>query len=266
MVLVMLGLFLLLALSANKVRIFLKENITLTALMQLDAPESDVLALKAELENDSEIKEVIYTSKEAAAVELQAELGQDFINTLGYNPVTASLDLRFNSENANQQNLSDMKKYLAGKTIVREAFYQTDMLDIIEANAQKLLGGIAALGILFTIVAITLINSTIRLDLYSKRFIIRSMQLVGAKRWFIIRPFIGKAILNGIYGFVFAVLILGALLYILSTRIPDPQSLVSIIELGMVGGVILLVGLILTFVCSWLATRKYLRLKLEELY
>lgn len=266
MVLLMLGLFLLLALSANKVKDYLKENVTLTALLQLDADESLVSGLVKELEQNASIKSIQFTTREAAAQKLQEELGQDFIQTLGYNPVSGSLDIRFHSEKANQQTLAETKKWLTEQALVREAFYQTDMLDRIEANAQKLLSGIAIIGLLFTLIAITLINSTIRLDLYSKRFIIRSMQLVGARRWFIIRPFIGKSIMHGVYGFILAALILSGLLYVLSTYIPDPQSLVTWMELSMIAGIILGAGILLTFVCSWLATRKYLRLKLEELY
>ncbi|TNE79444.1 MAG: FtsX-like permease family protein [Bacteroidetes bacterium] len=266
MVLLMLGLFLLLAFSANKMKDYLKENVTLTAYLHLDAHEQQVKELVQELELNKSIKSVKWTTSEEAANEMKVDLGQDFIQTLGYNPLGGDLEVKFHSDQANQQNLAATKKWLSDQALVKDATYQSSQLDQIEANSQKLLGGIAILGVLFTIIAITLINSTIRLDLYSKRFIIRSMQLVGARRWFIIRPFIGKSIMHGIYGFVISGLILSGVLYLLSTYIPDPQSLVSYVELGIIAGIILGAGILLTFVCSWFATRKYLRLKLEELY
>lgn len=266
MVLVMVGLFLILALSARKMSDYLRENVALTVYLQLDADQEEVQRLKAQLEAREGVKSVTYTSQEEAAGQLARELGQDFVNTLGYNPIPATLDIRLKSSGTSQVLLATLKQELMQNQLVRESVYQADILDQIQSNTRKLLTGILVLGALFLLIAVTLINSTIRLDLYSRRFIIRSMQLVGARPWFIIRPFVGKAIASGLWGMLIATLILGAVFYAAYTQIAGAVEVVSWLEIGVMAGAMLLGAVLLTLVCSYLATRKYLKLKLEELY
>lgn len=262
----MLGLFLAVLVFGQKLENRLREHVSLVVLFHLDTEEAAILALKTELEGREDVKEIIYYSSAAGLEEMTRDLNQDILSTLEYNPIPATLEIHFNSDFANQVNLATTKVELAQKKIVRDVSYQSGILEQIEANAARVLAGIGSLAILFSIIAITLINGTIRLELYSQRFIIRSMQLVGAKPWFILRPFMATAMRMAIWALVISFVVLSGIFYVLSAFIPDVVSMIRLEEVGLVAGIIILSGILLTVICSYFATRKYLRLKLEELF
>ncbi len=244
----------------------MKETVKLTVDFQLNAEEADMLQLKSQLEERESIKEVIYSTQEENARLTQEDVGEDFIATLGFNPIPASLDIHFVSSAATQTSMAALKRELSSNTLVRQAYYQSNILTKIEENAQKILIVIIGLSVVFSIIAITLINGTIRLDLYSKRFLIRSMQLVGATRWFIMRPFIWKSLLNAIWSIVLSFLVLAAVVYYLYREVPDLGEIIRAQDLILAGAIVFASGLLLTGICSLFATRRYLRMKLEELY
>jgi cell division transport system permease protein len=266
MVLLMVGLFLVIALSAKKLSDYLRENVVITAYLQSDGDSLAILDLQKELQAKPEIKQVIYTDKETAAKNFSEELDQDFVNALGYNPIRGSFDIVFRPEHVSQGALATMKQELLKNEVVYEAVYETHLLEQIEENIRLILTIISGLSLLFLLIAVTLINSTIRLDLYSRRFLIRSMQLVGATRWFIIRPFVWKAMINGFFGWLLAVLMMGGLFYLIYKWVPGVGEILSIQEMSLIGAFIFIFGIFLTMICSFFATRKYLKLKLEELY
>lgn len=262
----MLGLFLSVLLFGQKMESRLREHVSLVVLFHLNADEGKVQDVKREVEVKDEVKEVLYFSAEDGLKDMTQDLNQDILGTLEFNPIPATLEIHLKAEFANQTNLAKLKQELGKNELIREITYQSGILEQIEANASKVLAGIGILGIIFTLIAITLINSTIRLDLYSQRFLIRSMQLVGATPWFIVRPFIGKGIRMALWGILVAIPVLAGISYIAVMFIPDLPSMLSLEELGILLGIILLFDILLTMICSYLATRKYLRLKLEELY
>jgi len=265
-VLVMVGLFLSVMLFGQKLENRLREHVSLVVMFHLDTPEAAILAVKSSLESKEEVKEVIYYSSEAGLEEMTRDLNQDILNTLEYNPIPATLEIHLNADFANQTNLARMKVDLAQQKVVREVNYQSGILEKIEANASKVLMGIGIISLLFMLIAITLINGTIRLELYAQRFIIRSMQLVGAKPWFILQPFMAKGMRISLWAMLIAFPVLAGLAYVIWVFIPDAVSMISIQEIAVLAGIILLFGILLTMICSYFATRKYLRLKLEELY
>ncbi|MBI1223400.1 MAG: FtsX-like permease family protein [Bacteroidetes bacterium] len=265
-VLVMLGLFLSVLLFGQKMESRLREHVSLVVLFHLDTDEAKILDLKKQLELDDEIKDISYFSSDEGLMEMTQDLNQDILGALEFNPIPAALEIHLKSDYANQVNLARLKQELSKNILVREVTYQSGILEQIEANAHKVLLGIAALGVLFTLIAITLINSTIRLELYSQRFIIRSMQLVGAKPWFILRPFLGKGLRMSIWAVLIAVPILAGIAYLAMVFAPDLNGMLSMQEQIILAGLIFLFGVLLTTISSYLATRKYLRLKLEELY
>lgn len=244
----------------------MKENLMLTVFMHLTADEDKVKDLADALKTKAFVKEVILTSKEDAAKAMEAELGQDFISTLGYNPLGATLDVRFDASANTQIEMAKMKSELAENPLVREVIYKASEIEQIQANTERLLVILGTLTGLFLIISITLINSTIRLDLYSSRFLIRSMQLVGATKWFIVKPFILKSIKGGIWGVILALMLLSGLAYFFYLLIPDLVNYYHWLDLIIVLGVLLSGGILLTAICSYFATSKYLRMKLEELY
>ncbi|MDX5319726.1 MAG: permease-like cell division protein FtsX [Bacteroidota bacterium] len=265
-VLVMLSLFMGVLLFGRKMEDRLREHISLTVLFHLDTDEAEVLKLKSTLEGREEIKEVKYYSREEGLQDMTEALNQDILGTLSFNPIPAALEIHFKADYANQVNMAKLKGELGTQKAVREITYQSGILEQIEANAKKVLLGVGALGLLFLIIAITLINGTIRLELYAQRFIIRSMQLVGATPWFIIRQFLGKGIKMALWALLIAVPIIAGLAYVVWVFIPEIEAMTRLEELGILLGIILVFDILLTTICSYLATRKYLRLKLEELY
>ena len=262
----MVGLFLTVMLFGQKLENRLREHVSLVVLFHLDTPEPQIMAVKSALESKEEVKEVIYYSSEEGLKEMTRDLNQDILNTLEYNPIPATLEIHLNADYANQTNLARMKVDLGKEKIVREVNYQSGILEQIEANAGKVLIGIGALALLFVLIAITLINGTIRLELYAQRFIIRSMQLVGAKPWFILKPFLAKGMRMALWSILVTLPVLAGLAYVIWVFIPDAVALINMQEIGILAAIILLFGILLTLICSYFATRKYLRLKLEELY
>lgn len=262
----MLGLFLFVALLGRKLESRLRENVTLIVLFHLNTPEEGILQMKTNLEAKPEVKEVLYTTSEQGMEDMARDLGQDIISTLGYNPIPATLEIYLKAEHARQSTLSTLKQELGTNETVREVSYQTGILEQIETNARKLLIGISVLAIIFSLISFALINSTIRLDLYSKRFIIRSMQLVGATRWFIVKPFVGKAFRMGLYASLLSLPVLAGIGYILVLIVPDLLPVMHWLDMLFIAGIIMVTGIVLTMICSYFASRKYLKLKLEELY
>ncbi len=265
-VLVMVGLFLSVMLFGQKLENRLREHVSLVTLFHLDTPEAEIMKVKSSLESKEEVKEVIYYSSAAGLEEMTQDLNQDILNTLEYNPIPATLEIHLNADFANQTTLARMKVDLAKQKIVREVNYQSGILEQIEANADKVLVGIAVITFLFLLIAITLINGTIRLELYAQRFIIRSMQLVGAKPWFILKPFMAKGMRISLWAILIAFPILAGLAYVVWVAVSDDLPTIRVEEIGILAAIILLFGILLTMICSYFATRKYLRLKLEELY
>lgn len=266
MVLVMVGLFMLITLSAKKVSDYLLENIELSVYIYAETPGDSIQLLKTRIDTRPEVKSSTYIDKETASRQFTEEIGQDFVNVLGSNPLLPSINLLLKSEFASQSSMLAIKQELLKNQMVKEVVYQPGLLEEVEKNTQVIGVVILGLSAVFLLIAITLINSTVRLELYSSRFLIRSMQLVGATRWFIIRPFLGKAIKNGFYGVLIAALLLAGFIYTLLQNIPELQQITSVQEFAVIGGVILILGVLLTMVCSYFATSKYLKLKLEELY
>lgn len=265
-VLVMLGLFLFVLLLGTKMENKLRENVSLLAMFHLDADEKDILDVINALEAREEVKEVVYYSSEEGLKEMVDDLNQDILNTLDFNPIPAAIEVYLKADFANQTNLAKLKLELMQNKSLREVSYQSGILEQIEKNARKVLIGIGSLALLFALIAITLINGTIRLNLYAQRFLIRSMQLVGATTWFIMRPYIGRAIRMSLWALLLVFPILGGIAYFALMFVPEVKELVSQEELFIIAGIISLSGILLTMISGYFATRKYLRLKLEELY
>lgn len=265
-VLVMLGLFLIVLLLGSKMENKLRENVSLLAMFHLDTDEKQILDVITDLEKREDIKEVVYYSSEDGLKEMTDDLNQDILNTLDFNPIPAAIEVYLKADYANQTNLARLKLELMQNKIFREVSFQSGILEQIEKNAQKVLVGIGSLALLFALIAITLINGTIRLNLYAQRFLIRSMQLVGATTWFITRPYIGRAMRMALWALLLVFPLLGGIAYFVLIFVPEIGELISKEELFIIAGIIILSGILLTMISGYFATRKYLRLKLEELY
>ena len=208
LVLVMLGLLALTVFHAKKLSDYVKENIGFRVYIKEDAPVEEIILLQKRLDASAFVKSSEYISPEEAARELTTELGEDFIDFLGYNPLPPSIDLRVKAAYANVDSLEVIESRLMQELIVKEVFYQKSLVHLINKNIRRI--SIVLLGFsgLLLLIAMALINNTIRLSVYSKRFIIRTMKLVGATRGFIGRPFILRGVLQGLYSAIFAIILL----------------------------------------------------------
>lgn len=266
MVLLMTGLLLSLLLHTQKISNYLKENITVKVFFVRDLGADTVLAAKKEIESYPEVKEVNLVDKTQAAKDFEQELGQDFISIIGYNPLPDALEISVKSEFADNAKITALKQKCANLTGVLEVKYAVNLVDQINENA-KIIGLVMlSLCIIFIIISIILINNTVKLALYANRFIIRSMQLVGATNWFIIKPFLWRGIVNGFIGGLIAIGLISGILYLAYSNIKGLFEQVTIIELSVIAGIILLSGILFTLLSTWRASVKYLKMKIEDLY
>jgi cell division transport system permease protein len=266
LVLTMLGLLGLTILHARKLSDYVKENIGFMVYLKADAPTEDIISLQQRLDGSNFVKTSKYISPEEAARDLTAELGEDFIEFLGYNPLPPSIDLRIKAGYANVDSLEVIENMLMKETSVKEVFYQKSVVQSINRNVKRISMVLLGFSGLLFLIAMALINNTIRLMVYSKRFIIRTMKLVGATRAFISRPFIRRGVMQGLYSAILAVIILAAILYFLMQQIPELAGLFDLNLYLIVFALVILTGMLLAWVSTWFAVRKYIRMKEDELY
>ncbi|MFO0322560.1 MAG: cell division protein FtsX [Bacteroidota bacterium] len=266
LVLFMLGLLGLVVINAKQLSNHIKENIGFQIVLKDTTSQIELDLLKQDISSSPYAKDVDYISKELAAKKLQNDLGEDFITFLGYNPLLSSLEVKLNSDYANVDSLTLFEKEILQKHFVKEVIYHKNMIQQVNNNARFISIYILVFSGLLLIVAVVLINNTIRLSIYSKRFLIRTMYLVGATQSFIRKPFIFKGIKQGlIAGFLAGFLIAGFL--ILSTKyIPDLLKLQDPNLLVLLFGGIVVLGILISGLSAALSVRKYLRLKTDDLH
>jgi len=266
LVLFMLGLLGLLLLNTKKLSDYAKENIGFSIMIREGVKEAGIMAFLKKLDTEDFVKSTEYIPKEKAAVQLKKELGEDFIGFLGYNPLLPTIDLRLKAGYTSLESVSRIEKKLLSNPEVKEVFYQKDLLEMVNQNMERISLIILGFSAVLMIIAIALINNTIRLSVYSRRFIIRTMQLVGATRSFIRRPFLHNGIIDGFISAIFAIGLLMVVIYFLFQEIPELIQMVDLKLYVALIAIILLLGILISWFCTWLSVRRYLRMKTDELY
>jgi len=266
LVLFLLGFLGMIILHAKKLSDYVKENIGFSIMMRDGVKEPATLELKKRLDAAVYVKSTEYVTRERAADKLQDELGEDFIGFLGYNPLLPSIELRIKAPYANPDSLTRIEKQLLAIPDVKEVFYQKSLVDIINRNLQKISLILLAFTGVLLFIAIVLINNTIRLMVYSKRFLIRSMQLVGATEGFIRKPILTTSLLHGGISALIAIgLLMVATLFAID-QMPELLELQDPLILVVLVLFIFLVGAALSWASTWFAVRKYLRISTDLLY
>ena len=260
LVLFLVGVLGLLLLNSKKVADHFKEQIAFTIYINDSAKPIEVKQLQKSLRIRKETKSVIYVSKEEAAESHANDIGEDFMEFLGYNPLLSSVDVYFVSEYVSPLFLAQLKEDFESKPYVNEVFYDKPLLEILDENIKKITQGIIGLSGLFILIAILLINSSIRLSVYSKRLIIKTMQLVGATKRFIRRPFIVKHLQLGLIGALLSSTGLGYLIYELNLRFPELALMSDPKEPALIFSVIFAMGVIITGISTFFATQRFLNL------
>lgn len=266
LVLFLVGLITLLTLLGNQMSTFVKENISFSIVLQENISTSEIVNIEDLLKQAPYKKSYKYISKEKALRDLAIELGEDPQEFLGYNPLTASIEVFTTADYANADSMSKIEQELRAFSGVKEIIYQKNMIDLVNKNLKNislLLLGVA--GILLFI-SIGLINNTIRLQIYSKRFIINTMKLVGATAWFIRKPFLGKSLINGITASILASICLGGLVYYVQFYHFPILEMLDINAISIIAGTIIFLGVIISLLSSMAAVGKYLRFKTNDLY
>jgi cell division transport system permease protein len=266
LVLFMLGLLGLVVINAKKLSNHVKENVGFQVILKDTTTQAELDNLKQELSTSAFTKQVDYISKDQAAQKLQKDLGEDFITFLGYNPLLSSLDVKLNSDYANVDSLASFEQQILQKHFVKEVIYHKDMIKQVNNNARIISIYILVFSGLLLVVAIALINNTIRLSIYAKRFLIRTMYLVGATQGFICKPFIFKGIRQGVIAGILAGVLLAGFLVFSTRYIPDLLQLQDPNLLALLFTGIVALGIIISGLSAALSVTRYLRLKTDDLY
>lgn len=266
LVLLLLGLVVFFVLSANNLSVYVRENINFSILISDDMPEPDILIMQKELNKEPFVKQSTYISKEQALREQSAAMGTDPEEFLGYNPFTASLEVKLNSAYANSDSIAKIERQIKRNTNIKEILYQKDLIDSVNKNIRNISLVLLCLAGLLTIVSFALINNTIRLTIHSKRFLIHTMKLVGASWGFIRKPFLIRNIWIGVISSVAANALLMGGAYTLVNYEPELISIVTPDVMLIVSAAVFLFGIIITFLCAYFSINRYLRMKASTLY
>ncbi len=266
LVLFMLGLLGLIILHGKKLSEYVRENISISVMLKENAADDMVISYMQRLERTSYVKKAEFISREQAAKELSNELGEDFVQFLGYNPLPASIDLQLRSGYANTDSIARIEKQLLRSNLVKEVVYQKSLIDQVNSNIRKITLVILSFSLILLMISVILINNTIKLSIYARRFLIRSMQLVGATETFIRLPFIKKSIVHGIIASVIAIMLLIGTLYLARQRMPEIAALQDVKQFSLFFAGILVLGILLSAFSTWFAVNKFLRMKIDNLY
>jgi len=266
LVLFLLGIIGLLFLNAHRLSTYVKENLGFTVLVNDNSRDAEVRRLQKILNASPYVREAAYVSKERAAEILEEELGEDFVDFLGYNPLLSSIEVKVFAEYANPDSMAVIETQVLNFPQVKEVYYQKNLLHAVNENIEKISIVLGGFSILLMVIAIALINNTIRLSVYSRRFLIKTMQLVGATTGFIRRPFLATGILNGLAGATIAIILLSLLIYGLNNELEGMISFDNMLLIGILFGVVIILGILITLISTFFAVNKYLSLKADDLY
>ena len=266
MVLVLLGLVVFSVLTSRNLSQWVKENLTVTVMLNDEVTENEAKLLCRDLYHRPYSRNIDYISREQALKEQSQAMGSDPSEFLGMNPFSATLELQLKSDYANHDSLQWIAAELRKDPKISDVAYQVDLMDSVNRNLAKLNILLLVLAVLLTFISFSLINNTVRLSVYSRRFLIHTMKLVGASWGFIRRPFMRRGLAVGIVAAIIAICVLGACVYGLYYYEPNMANIITWVELAITAGAVLLFGIIITTVSSYISVNKFLRMSAGELY
>ncbi len=266
LVLIVLGVASVIIVEAQRISTNFKENLTVEVVLKDSIGLADINAAQKSIQSKAYVKQAKFISKDEAAKILKKDLGDNFLDILGYNPLYASFILNLNGGFANHDSFALVKSDLLKLKVVKEVNTQNNILESMDRVAQNASLIIFIVAIALLVFAVSLIFNTIRLVMFSKRFTIKTMQLFGATQWFIMRPILGRSIVNGLISGLAATAILGGAFYYFDNKLPELGLQRDLITFaGLLGGIILF-GVFISFISTLIAVLRYLRLKVEDLY
>ena len=266
LVLLLLGLVVFFVLGAHNLSVYVKENINFSILISDDMKESDILKLQKKLDKEPFVKATEYISKKQALREQTEAMGTDPQEFLGYNPFTASIEVKLHSDYANSDSIVKIEKKIKKNTNIQEVLYQKDLIDAVNDNIRNISLMLLGLAVILTFISFGLINNTIRLTIYSKRSLIHTMKLVGASWSFIRRPFLRRNFWIGVLSAVIADAVLWGAAYWLVSYEPELIRVITPDVMLLVSVSVLIFGVLITWLCALLSINKYLKMKAGTLY
>jgi cell division transport system permease protein len=266
MVLVLLGLVVFSVQTSRNLSHWVRENLTVTVVLNDEVSVGDAKRFQQDLVRRPFSKDVLYISREQALKEQTDAMGSDPSEFLGMNPFPATLELQLHSDYANADSLAWISDELRKNPEVTDVAYQVDLMDSVNRNLAKLNILLLVLAVLLTFISFSLINNTVRLSVYSRRFLIHTMKLVGASWGFIRRPFMRQGALVGVIAALIAIIVLGGGIYALYYYEPNILAIITWRELVITALAVLVFGLVITLTCSYISVNRFLRMPAGELY
>jgi cell division transport system permease protein len=266
LVLFLLGLLGLLVVNARQLSDYFKESLSFYIILDDQSKEADIRMLQKDLDAKAFVKSTKYVSKEEAALKMKDDLGEDFINFLGDNPLPPSIDVYLYAGYTNADSVSKIEKYVTEYPFVKEVYYQESLLILINENIRKISVFLLIISTFMFIIALTIINNTIRLSIYSKRFVIRTMQLVGATKSFIRKPFLLQSILQGLLSSFIAMSLIIGMLYLVEKEFFAVFVFETPLLLILLGASIIVTGILINIVSTFFSVNRYLDIPEDKLY
>ncbi len=266
LVLFVIGLVGLLMLNAHKISRHVRETIGFTVFLNDDIKEVDMIKLQKSLDASVFVRSTEFISKEQAARELTEELGEDFVSFLGYNPLLPSIEVKLHADYANADSIAKIEKKLTRYPQVKEVSYQKSLIETVNQNIKKIsIVLLVFCGMLF-LISLSLINNTIRLSVYARRFLIKTMELVGATRAFVRAPFLLKSMGHALISIIIAFMLLTGVIYMIDKHIPELSIMYELDTIAILYASIMAIGFMIVWISNFFAVNRYLRMKGNDLY
>jgi Cell division protein len=266
LVLFLLGILGLVLINAKELSDYFRESLSFSVMLDDAAKEADIRMLQKDLDAKSYVKSTTYVSKDDAATKMKEELGEDFVSFLGDNPLPPSIDVYLTSKYTRPDSVAKIEKYILGYPFVKEVYYQESLLFLINENVKKISLFLLVISSFLFLIALTIINNTIRISIYSKRFIIRTMQLVGATRSFIRKPFILQSALHGFIAALIAMTLLMGLLYLIEKEFFLMFTFENTNLLLLLGATLIMTGVLINIISTYFSVNRYLSISEDKLY
>jgi cell division transport system permease protein len=266
LVLFLLGILGLVIINAKELSDYFRESLTFSVILDEDAREADIRMLQKDLDAKPSVKSTEYVSRDDAATKMKEDMGEDFISFLGDNPLPPSIDVYLYAGYTNRDSVVKFEKYILEYPFVKEVWYEDSLLFLINENVRKISLFLLIISSFLFLIAVTIINNTIRLAIYSKRFLIRTMQLVGATRAFIRKPFLIRSVYHGVLAALTAMLLLMGLLYLVEKEFLMLFSFESTKLLALLGVLLIIAGILINLISTYLSVNRYLVISEDKLY
>jgi cell division transport system permease protein len=266
LVLFLLGVLGFVLINARELSDYFRESLSFAVMLDDDAKEADIRMLQKDLDAKQYVKSTEYVSKEEAAVKMKEDLGNDFVDFIGENPLPPSIDVYLYAGYTSPDSVAKIKKYVLEYPFVKEVYYQESLLFLINENVRKISLFLLVISSFLFLIALTLINNTIRLSIYSRRFLIRTMQLVGATRAFIRKPFLMQSAFHGLLASLIAMSLLMGLLYLMEKEFFLMFSSGSTELLILLGVSIIVTGILISMISTFFSVNRYLSISEDKLY